>query len=280
MKKYILNSIENYKSELMENESILFLKFVAMIHEMIILCNDRITTENEEYIKHILITGIKNTTYIYKIILLYTKNLELALYHTQKSILYYVEFISQVGEDSQNLLKLTTKDATLFIYKKTVFDINDEYKQSYQETNQTKTIMKQLELYIDIYNNIVIHSISFFDLKQYTLTQLQKNILTKVYKIVEALIHLHEIHYETSTNIVSNKLTGLLITIDCFNQSYQYEFINKNYTHLIEYCIKKIYKTDIDNNKIKNNLLSNSNVDIETIMRGYSVCKIFNYLTN
>ena len=65
-----------------------------------------------------------------------------------------------------------------------------------------------------------------------------------------------------------------------FNQSYQYEFINKNYTHLIEYCIKKIYKTDIDNNKIKNNLLSNSNVDIETIMRGYSVCKIFNYLTN
>ena len=280
MKKHILNSIENYKSELMENESILFLKFVAMIHEMIILCNDRITTENEEYIKHILITGIKNTTYIYKIILLYTKNLELALYHTQKSILYYVEFISQVGEDSQNLLKLTTKDATLFIYKKTVFDINDEYKQSYQETNQTKTIMKQLELYIDIYNNIVIHSISFFDLKQYTLTQLQKNILTKVYKIVEALIHLHEIHYETSTNIVSNKLTGLLITIDCFNQSYQYEFINKNYTYLIEYCIKKIYKTDIDNNKIKNNLLSNSNVDIETIMRGYSVCKIFNYLTN
>ena len=206
--------------------------------------------------------------------------MELALYHTQKSILYYVEFISQVGEDSQNLLKLTTKDATLFIYKKTVFDINDEYKQSYQETNQKKTIMKQLELYIDIYNNIVIHSISFFDLKQYTLTQLQKNILTKVYKIVEALIHLHEIHHETSTNIVSNKLTGLLITIDCFNQSYQYEFINKNYTHLIEYCIKKIYKTDIDNNKIKNNLLSNSNVDIETIMRGYSVCKIFNYLTN
>ena len=91
MKQYILNSVENYKNELNDNETMLFLKFVGMVHEMIILCNDSITSENKDYVKHILITCIKNSTYIYNFILLYTKNLELALYHTQRSILYYFE---------------------------------------------------------------------------------------------------------------------------------------------------------------------------------------------
>jgi hypothetical protein len=278
MKQYILNSVENYKNELNDNETMLFLKFVGMVHEMIILCNDSITSENKDYVKHILITCIKNSTYIYNFILLYTKNLELALYHTQRSILYYFEFIIQVGEGSQNTLKLTTKDATLFIYKKTVFDINDEYKQTYQETAQTKLVMKHLELYMNIYNKILIHLISSFDLNKNNMTNLQKTILTKMYKIVEALINLPAIYNgPQSSSIVSNKLTELLVTIDNLNHSYHhYEFINKNYLGLIEYCIKKIYK--IDNNNIKNNLLL-SNIDIQSTLLGYSVCKIFNYLT-
>lgn len=280
MKKYILNSIDNYKDEINYSETTLFLKFVGMIHEFIIACNERINIDNEEYVKHILITGIKNTTYIYKFILLYTKNLELALYHTQKSILYYVEFITQLGEDSQNLLKLTTTDATLFIYKKTVFDINDDYKQSYEETSDTKETMKQLDLYMEVYTSILLHYISHFDLKQYTLTQLQKTILTKMYKIVEALVHLPVIYKGTSSDKIATNLSSLLVTVDCFNHSCQYDFINKNYLYLIEYCIKKMYKMDIDNDKVKNRLLINPHIDIELRVHDYSVCKIFNYLTN
>jgi|TARA_B110000967_G_scaffold8110_1_gene8148 hypothetical protein len=280
MKKYILNSIDNYKDEINYSETTLFLKFVGMIHEFMIACNERIDIENEEYVKHILITGIKNTSYIYKFILLYTKNLELALYHTQKSILYYVEFITQLGEDSQNLLKLTTTDATLFIYKKTVFDINDDYKQSYEETSDTKKIMKQLDLYMEVYAAILVQYISYFDLKQHDLAQLQKTILTKMYKIVEALIHLPIIYKGTSSDKVATKLSSLLVTIDCFNHSYKYDFINKNYLYLIEYCIKKMYKIDIANGKIKNRLLINPPIDIELIVRDYSVCKFFNFLTN
>jgi hypothetical protein len=108
---------------------------------------------------------------------MYTNNLELTLFHTQKSILYYIEFISQIGEDIQNHLKLTTKDATLFIYKKTIFDINEEYKQTYQESPSTKETIKQLDIYINVYNTILIHYISHYDLKQYDLSRLQKSIL-------------------------------------------------------------------------------------------------------
>ena len=280
MKQYILNSVENYKNELNDNETILFLKYVGMVHEMIILCNDSITSENKDYVKHILITCIKNSSYIYNFILLYTKNLELALYHTQKSILYYFEFIIQVGEGSRNTLKLTTKDATIFIYKKTVFEINDEYKKTYQESSQTKLVMKDLELYTNTYNKILIHLISSFDFNENDMTKLQKIILTKMYKIVEALINLPAIYKDSqSSSIVSNKLTELLVTIDYLNHSYNYRFINNNYLCLIEFCIKKVYK--LNNKNIKNNLLlSNIDNNVQSTLLGYSVCKLFNYLTS
>ena len=46
------------------------------------------------------------------------KNLSLTLYHCKKSFLYYVEFISQIGDEGNSYLQLNTKDAILFIYKK------------------------------------------------------------------------------------------------------------------------------------------------------------------
>ena len=55
----------------------------------------------------------------YTFLLLYTRNLELSIYHTQKSILYYIEFIGQIGDDNHSFLKLNSKDATLFVFKKT-----------------------------------------------------------------------------------------------------------------------------------------------------------------
>ena len=277
MKNNILNNIDNYKNELDINEQILFLKYIGMIHELVQLCVERILIKNDDYIKHILITGIKNTTYIYKIILLYTKNIELALYHTQKSILYYMEFISQIGEDSQNLLKLTTKDASLFIYKKTIFEINDDYKKDYKETDNTITILKRLKLCTDVYNSTLIQLVSQFDLKNNTLNQLQKNIFTKLYKIVEVIIQL-PIVYKHDEPIVSKKMSTLIILVEYLNSTYHYHFINNNYLYLIEYCIKKMYKMDLDVEQIKKKLLAD--IDIEAKLLDCSVCKIFNYLVN
>ncbi len=277
MKNNILNNIDNYKNELDINEQILFLKYIGMIHELVQLCVERILIKNDDYIKHILITGIKNTTYIYKIILLYTKNIELALYHTQKSILYYMEFISQIGEDSQNLLKLTTKDASLFIYKKTIFEINDDYKKGYKETDNTITILKRLKLCTDVYNSTLIQLVSQFDLKNNTLNQLQKIIFTKLYKIVEVIIQL-PIVYKHDEPIVSKKMSTLIILVEYLNSTYHYHFINNNYLYLIEYCIKKMYKMDLDVEQIKKKLLAD--IDIEAKLLDCSVCKIFNYLVN
>jgi hypothetical protein len=237
---------------------------------------ENIVIQNEEYLKHILIKGVKNTFYIYNFLLLYTKNVELAVYHTHKSIIYYIEFISQIGEDTHNLLNLNSKDASLFIYKKTIFEVNEDVRKCYIETDTTKSKLKSLQLYIDFYNNIIIQLISRYDLKTNKLDGLQKIIFTKLYKIVEAIIQL-PIMYKNNPTLVKSKLESLHILLNTLNNSYSYRFIENNYLYLIEYCIKKIHKIEIDNEKIKNKL---NCLDIESKLQDYSVCKIFNYLLN
>ena len=188
MKTNILNCIENYNKTLDYNVCIIFLKYVGLIHELIESIAENIFIQKENYLKHIIIKGIKNVTYIYTYLLLYTKNLELTVCHTQKAILYYVEFISQLGEDNHNLLKLNSTDATLFIYKKTIFDIDDDFRKEYVETIDIKENMTHLRQYMDIYNNSIIHYISVFDFSNDNLNVLRKVIFTKFYSIVELVV--------------------------------------------------------------------------------------------
>jgi len=274
MKNIILSNIENYKNNLDSNEHILFLKYIGLIHELIQGCVENIFIQESDYLKYILIKGIKNTFYIYNFLLLYTKNLELSVYHTQKSIIYYIEFISQIGEDTNNLLKLNSKDATLFIYKKTIFEVNEDVRKNYSENDGTKSKLDMVHLYIDFYNNIIIHVITKFDFKTNKLEDLQNIVFTKLYKIVDSIIQL-PILYKHNQVSVKHKLEDLHILLNIFNNSYSYEFINKNYLYLLEYCIKKIHKIEIDNVKIKNKL---NDLEIESKLQHYSVCKIFNYL--
>jgi hypothetical protein len=58
-------------------------------------------------------------------LLLYTKNLDLTHFHCQKSFYYYVEFVGQILEDDKTFLQLTSRDATIYVYKKTIYDIHD-----------------------------------------------------------------------------------------------------------------------------------------------------------
>ena len=274
MKNLTLSNVDNYKSELDSNEHILFLKYVGLIHELFQGCTENIYIQKEDYLKYIMIKGIKNTCYIYNFLLLYTKNLELTLYHTQKSIIYYIEFISQIGEDTNNLLQLNSKDATLFIFKKTIFEVNEETRKNYKENAVTKAKLETLQLYIEFYNNILTQIISDYDFKINKTTALQKIIFTKLYNIVEVLVQIPIIYKHNTVNI-KEKLNLLHCLLDTLNNSYKYEFINKNYLYLLEYFIKKTYKMDIDCIKVKGKLDMN---DIEEKLQNYSVCKIFNYL--
>ena len=276
MKNNSLNNIENYKTELDSNEHILFIKYIGLIHELIECSVDNIFIQKSEYLKYVLMKGIKNVFYIFNFLLLYTKNLELTTYHTQKAILYFIEFIGQIGDDNHSFLKLNTKDASLFIYKKTIFEVNNDFRKSYEESEETKTKMEMLHLYIETYNNIMLKIIENFDFQNNSLEDLQTITFTKLYKIVESLIQL-PIIFKSNNEQIKDKINEYSVFVNNINACYSMPFIFNNYLNLIIYTIKKGYKKNIDNNIVKRNLES---INIEEKLQDYSICKIYNNITN
>lgn len=275
MKNNVLSDIENYNDTLDKNTCVLFLKYIGLIHELIESIVEKIYIDKKEYLKYIITKGIKNTSYIYIFLLLYTKNLDLAIYHTQKSILYYVEFISQIGEDTNNLLKLNSTDATIFIYKKTIFDINTDFRNKYIETQEIKNQLNTLKQYMGIYNTTIIMYIENLDVKTLNLIDLQKTVFTTLYKIVELLIQIPLLSKKNNKTDLEELDTIYNIIIEC-NKYHKYSFINSKYLVLIESIIKKHFKKYINIDDFRNKL---NEPTIENKLEHMSICKIVNYLS-
>lgn len=67
--------------------------------------------------------GINALLIIFMKILNRTNNLELAYFHSEKAIYYYIEFFSQIS-NKNNFISLTCNDAVLFLYKKTIYKLS------------------------------------------------------------------------------------------------------------------------------------------------------------
>ena len=290
MENYNLNDIELYNKELSSTEYILFIKYVGLIHELIEYINDNNFIQKNDIFKNIIIKGIKNINYIYKLLILYTNNLELAIYHSQKCIIYFIEFIRQINDDNHIFLNLNISHATLFIYEKTIFKIDDEYKKSYKQSNYSKTTMNMLELYTNLYNKILFKIIEKFDFNiddniynnnNNNFIIFKEFIIVNYYKSVGYLIKLS--HIFNNRNIVEDKINDYIEFVDNINiiyykDIYLYENIT-NYLNLITYTIKKSYTHNINNTIIENNIKNNIET-IENNINNYSLSKIFNLLNN
>lgn len=139
MAEMSLLSSNNYLSELTERPEDLVRAFEGLI--------DKTTTsymaENKERTGCVanLIIGIYSVMHVFRMVLLYTRSRQLALYHASRAGVYFLEFVSQITDDGQHYLQLTPKDAILFAYKKTLFDINTEYRSKFVATEQQIAIL-------------------------------------------------------------------------------------------------------------------------------------------
>lgn len=102
------------------------------------------STYNVNYLKYIITKGIETFAHIIKFLFLYTKNSSISFFYLEKSIYYYIEFIEQMVQDKNSFLKLNTKDAILFLYKKTIFEINQDKKEKFKMIDQDKKIYDKI----------------------------------------------------------------------------------------------------------------------------------------
>jgi len=199
--------------------------------------------KNKKYYCFIFERGVETLIHVFSVIFYYTKNVDLTFYHTQKACYFYVEFIEQISDDNVTFLQLSSRDATLFVYKKTIFDINNEYKKSIQEpTEEEKIILSKINSYMGIYKSIVLFITNHND---FTKT----NYINICSDSIEFI----------SETLNKNKMNSDILRINCI-----YLFatllddknleINDFFKLLDEFIKKIISKKKIDEKVIKNNM--------------------------
>jgi hypothetical protein len=133
--KFSLNDVDNYKKVIDSPISSIIDKCSYLIIEYLKFIFENITIKNKEYARFVIIRGFNTIINVFRNLLFYTKNLDLTYFHCQKSFYFYVEFVGQILEDDKTFLQLTSRDATIYVYKKTIYEVNNEIKK--------KTIISQ-----------------------------------------------------------------------------------------------------------------------------------------
>lgn len=126
-----LTNIDNYKQYATETSSVAFSKFLNVAGDYLVQCCDNIHVRNIEYYKYVVSQGMTTLGHVFLTLYLYTNNLELTIFNCHKAVYYYIEFIGQIGDDHHSFLQLNSKDAILFVYKKTIFEIDNVYRKEF-----------------------------------------------------------------------------------------------------------------------------------------------------
>ena len=126
-----LQDSANYKSELTASSSEAFAKFTLLISEFLRLAAASRYKGSDAHYAFVLMRGVRTLTQVFRVLLLYTRSLELTWHHCQKAAYYYVEFMGQIGGDSHGFLQLNARDAALFVYRKTIFEIHEQERREF-----------------------------------------------------------------------------------------------------------------------------------------------------
>ena len=153
-----ISNPKNYNDSLdINKENVYINKYIDIIHQYLLYCGENVFIQDPQYHLYILVKGIECISNVYNMLFLYTRNFNLVYYHCQKAFCYYVEFIGQIGNENHSYLKLTAKDAILFVYRKTIFQIDNDYKREYVTTDterdffhNTCNVCKEINKIIEI----------------------------------------------------------------------------------------------------------------------------------
>lgn len=127
-----------------KNKKQIYILFINVIFEYLKSFKSIIKEKSKQYSLSVIKKGISMLKNVMNILFLYTRNVDMIHKHLNKSFLYYIEFIEQIGEEGNTFLQLSSKDAVLFVYKKTLFEINTDYKKNMKYTKQENDTINEI----------------------------------------------------------------------------------------------------------------------------------------
>jgi hypothetical protein len=147
--------LDNYRKNIDNTTSEITEKYYMLIAEYFKFITENIKVKNSNFAKFIITRGLDTITNVFNSIFYYTKNIDLTYFHCQKSFYFYVEFVGQISEDEKMFLQLSSRDATLYVYKKTIFEINSECKNTNEPSKLINDQIAIINSYINIYKTMV-----------------------------------------------------------------------------------------------------------------------------
>jgi len=240
-KQNIILNTNNYNKTL-ENPKKVIEEYHKLCNEYLCHIINQLVIKDDIHYLFVIERGFDLFKNIFVMLLHYTKNLELVIHHLRKSYLYYTEFIGQVGEDSNSFLQLNSKDACLFVYKKTIYDINEEFKKQYElseeEINLFYFLKENIYLYTSVIKNICKYYIN--DGNQFMGDNRQKNIKSVKLYMLKITIEINNINNKSNYE-------NIYLFMDYINNKDFQTDKNKN---LIYHFIKKINTNVIEKKKL------------------------------
>ena len=268
--KFSLHNTDNYFSKINSLSDEITYEFCKIINEYLFHITDNILIQNTEYYIFIIIRGLNMLKHIFNLLLLYTKNLKLTSYHCKKAYLFYVEFIGQIGNDNHSYLQLNSKDAMLFVYKKTIFEINNEYRKQYEAHSNEKFFFEYVDKISGLYNEIIEFVIHNENMKNEKKINYIMYIQKMSNKIVNKII--------LSNKSLENKIEMCNLYI-YYKKLLQTKYSNIDeclFFNLTNFFIKKLQTKPITKKNIYSKLYEKNNFDIYNV----STLKYTNWLFN
>lgn len=153
--QYSLHNIDYFKKTLDISIQEIVTKYSELLLDYLKIMFENSTGKNKSCKIFIIMRGLETITNVFISILYYTKNVDITYFHTQKSFYFYVEFIDQISNDQNTFLQLNSRDATMYVYKKTLFEVNNEYRKSMEsQSKEENELFTLLNEYIQLFKMI------------------------------------------------------------------------------------------------------------------------------
>lgn len=150
---YSLKCSKTYESELSASSKDINNKYIQVVIEYFqSIIKQKITMVNHNQFQFIYLRGLDTITHVFNYMLISTRNLEASYYHSIKAVYLYIEFISQISDNKNSFLQLTSKEAVLYVYKKTIFLLDKSLEHKKEESE----LISYTQLQIDVYKKVAM----------------------------------------------------------------------------------------------------------------------------
>jgi hypothetical protein len=148
-----IKNIEHYNDTLDTSLVNVCMKIVGIMNYYILYANETSFTDPGFTEK-----GVDIILNVFAMILLYTKNIELTVEYTNNSIYYFIEYINQISNNNADFVfvNLTLKDAVLYVYRKSIFEIDSDRRKVYVPRPDEHVFFDLVNQFITMYS-VILH---------------------------------------------------------------------------------------------------------------------------